>query len=194
MEYLSMEDYLAGEQTTETRHEYLGGMVFAMAGASDAHNTISLNLAAELRNALRGRPCRAFIGDMKVHFVIQRRDLFYYPDVFVTCDPRDTQPYFKEYPKVIFEVLSETTEPTDRREKFWNYTQIDSLQEYILVAQDKREVTIFRRSADWEGEIIQGEKSLELVSLKLKLRLADIYQGVAFDRLAIALKRARFKT
>jgi Uma2 family endonuclease len=181
IEFLQVEDYLAGEESSELRHEYLGGMVYAMAGASDAHNTIALNLAAELRNLLRGGPCRAFIGDMKAHIVIGGRDVFYYPDVMVTCDPRDTKPYIKEFPKLIVEVLSQTTESTDRREKFWNYTQIESLEEYILVAQDKREVTIFRRAKNWDAEILgEADQQLTISSLNLQLPLNAIYEGVAF--------------
>jgi len=181
IELLRVEDYLAGEQSSELRHEYLGGMVYAMAGASDAHNTIALNLAAELRSSLRGGSGRTFIGDMKAHIVIGGRDVFYYPDVMVTCDARDTKPYFKEFPKLIVEVLSETTENTDRREKFWNYTQIESLQEYILIAQDKREVTIFQRDKNWDAQILgESDQQLTITSLNLQLPLNAIYEGVAF--------------
>jgi Uma2 family endonuclease len=181
IEFLQVADYLDGERSSELRHEYLGGMVYAMAGASDAHNTIAGNVFAELRTRLRGAGCRAFIGDMKAHIVIGGRDVFYYPDVMVTCDARDTKPYFKEFPKLIIEVLSETTESTDRREKFWNYTQIESLEEYILVAQDKREVTVFRRAKNWDAEILgAADQQLTISSLNLQLPLNAIYEGVAF--------------
>jgi Uma2 family endonuclease len=110
---------------------------------------------------------------------VSNKEVFYYPDVMVTCDPRDPAPLFKEYPKVIVEVLSESTEGTDRREKFWNYIQIESLEEYVLAAQDKMEVTLFRRSNHWKPEVLRAAgEELELSSLKLTLSLSSIYEGV----------------
>src|SRR5262249_34537038 len=133
------------------------------------------------RTSLRGGRCRTFMSDMKVHLVIGGRDVFYYPDVFVTCDSRDTKPLFKEYPTLIVEVLSEATENTDRREKFWNYTQIESLEDYVLISQDKVEVTVFRRSTNWESEIISDpDQSLVLSALNVKLPLSVIYEGLSF--------------
>jgi len=180
-EFLTVEEYLSGEAHRETRHEYLGGMVYAMAGTSDAHNIIAGSFFAEFRNHLRGGPCRAFIADVKARLFLSSRDVFYYPDVMVTCDPRDSDRYFKRYPKVIVEVLSEGTEGTDRREKFWNYTQIESLEEYILAAQDKIEITLFRRANQWKPEVFsQPDQDLELASLNFKLPLGTIYDGVQF--------------
>ena len=141
---LTVDEYLAGELLGNDRHEYLSGVVYAMAGASSDHNTIAGNLFASLRAALRGRPCRAFISDVKLRLAISEEDVLYYPDVMVACDPRDTDPYFKRFPKVLIEVLSPQTEQTDRREKFLSYIQIETLEEYVLVAQDKLEVTVFR--------------------------------------------------
>jgi Uma2 family endonuclease len=180
-EFLSVNDYLAGEEQGEARHEYLAGMVYAMAGGSDAHNTIALSFAANLRTHLRGSPCRVFMADVKARLFVAERDVFYYPDVMVACDARDSDPYFKRYPKVLVEVLSETTENIDRREKFWNYTQVASLEAYVLAAQDKMEVTIFRRSEGWRPEILKSaDQELDLPSLKLKLPLRAIYEGVEF--------------
>jgi len=94
-----VDEYLAREQDGEVRHEYIGGALHAMAGASEEHNTISGNLFAALHAHLRGKPCRAFMVDLKVRLQIARTDIFYYPDVMVVCDPRDTDRYFKRFPR-----------------------------------------------------------------------------------------------
>jgi Uma2 family endonuclease len=178
-ELVSVADYLADEPISEFRHEYIGGEIHAMAGASEEHNAISLNLATALQSHLKGRRCRAFIHDMKVRLQIAGDDVFYYPDVMVACDPRDTDRYFKRFPTVIVEVLSPETERTDRREKFLSYQQIETLEEYVLVAQDKSEVTVFRRANQWRPEIVrQASDSLNLSSLEFSLALVDLYDGV----------------
>jgi Uma2 family endonuclease len=179
LEPISVADYLAGEPLSEVRHEYIGGTVYAMAGASEEHNTISLNVATALHSFLRGKPCRTFVNDLKVRLQIAQRDIFYYPDILVTCDPRDTDRYFKRFPKVLIEVLSDGTERIDRREKFLSYTHIETLEEYILVAQDTMEVTIFRRANQWQPEILrQPEQQLRLASLDFSLPLNSVYEGV----------------
>jgi Uma2 family endonuclease len=177
--FLSIEEYIAGEQRSDVRHEYIGGDVYAMAGGSANHNLICLNLAAAFRSHLRGGPCQVFMADVKVRHEIARDDVFYYPDVMVACDARDTDPFFKRFPKVLIEVLSETTERIDRREKFLTYTRIETLEEYILVAQDRREVTVFRRAGDWQSEVLKlAEQSLRLPSLDFSLALTAVYEGV----------------
>lgn len=176
---LSVEDYLTGEELSEVRHEFIGGAVHAMAGASEEHNVIAVNLVAALHAHLRGKPCRAYIVDLKVRLQIARTDVFYYPDVMVVCDPRDTERYFKRHPKVLIEVLSPETERTDRREKFISYLQIETLEEYVLVAQDTMEVTIFRRAQEWQPEILrQPEDCLRLPCLDFSLPLSSVYEGV----------------
>ena len=179
LDWISVEDYLEGEQASEVRHEYIGGVVYGMAGASDEHNLISGSLYSALRAHVRGGPCRAFATDAKVRLEIARDDIFYYPDVMVACDPRDTDRFFKRFPKVLIEVLSDTTERTDRREKFLSYTQIETLEEYVLVAQDKMEITVFRRAGQWQPEILrQPEQTLRLASLDFSLPLSAVYEGV----------------
>jgi Uma2 family endonuclease len=97
----------------------------------------------------------------------------------VTCDPRDTNRYFKLYPKTLIEVLSETTEAIDRREKFLSYRQIDTFEEYVLVAQDKMEVTVFRRANDWLPEVLrETDRALSLPSLDFTLPLKRVYESV----------------
>ena len=176
---VTVEDYLSGELRSETRHEYMGGSVYAMAGAGEEHNAVAGNLFATLHAHLRGKPCRVFFVDMKVRLLITRTDIFYYPDLMVACDPRDTDRYFKRYPKVLIEVLSPDTERTDRREKFLSYTGIETLEEYVLVAQDRLEVTVFRRNRQWQPEIFRRpEEALELASLGFAVQLDVIYEGV----------------
>src|ERR1700692_4715237 len=142
-ERVSVEDYLAGEGRSAVRHEYVGGMRYAKAGASDEHITLCMNLAFALRTHLGGGLCRVKMSEGKARLRLADEDLFYYPDVMVACDPRDTDRYFKRYPKVLVEVVSESTEAIDRREKFLSYRQIETLEEYVLVAQDRIEVTVF---------------------------------------------------
>jgi Uma2 family endonuclease len=117
---LSPDEYLQLEADSPIKHEYIDGEVYAMAGASDTHVTIALNLAALLRSHVRGSGCRVYIADMKAR--IEARDRFYYPDVMVTCDPRDqATATYKRFPKLVVEVLSDSTEAFDRGDKFTDY-------------------------------------------------------------------------
>lgn len=178
-EYISVADYLAAEEKSDTRHEYLGGLVYAMAGETRAHNEIVQNLLIDLRRHLKGGPCKLYVGSIRVNFHIREDEYYYYPDLIVTCDKRDTHPRFIRHPKLIIEVLSEGTKRVDRREKFFAYTGIESLEEYILVAQDRREVTLFRRANGWKAETISGARaSLPIKSLATRLPLTAIYEGI----------------
>jgi len=177
---MSVADYLASEEASEVKHEYIGGAIHAMSGASTPHNTIAGNIFAALRTKLRGGPCRVFIENVKVRLEASREDVFYYPDVVVSCHPTGVQPQFVMLPTLIVEVLSPSTETIDRREKKMNYLQVQTLQEYVLVAQDRRELTIFRRSTGWQGEIFTAPESLvEFRSIQQAMTLAEIYEDVA---------------
>ena len=174
---IGVEDYLAGELKSEIRHEYIGSLVYAMAGTSKVHNRICLNLSFALSSHLRGKPWQVFMENLKLRLRIANEDIFYYPDVVVTCDSRYTDEYYVNFPKVLIEVLSPDTERIDRREKFSSYTQIESLEEYILVAQDQTEVTVFRRSNNWRPEVInQPSQQLRIESLGFAVPLSAIYQ------------------
>ena len=176
---VSVADYLAGEESSDVRHDFIGGAIHAMAGASEDHNLVAGNLFAALHSHLRGKPCRAYMADLKVRLEIARTDIFYYPEVMVAGDPRDTERYFKRHPKVLIEVLSPNTERIDRREKFLSYIQIETLEEYVLAAQDTMEVTLFRRANQWQPEILrQPEQQLRLASLEFSLPLSTVYEGV----------------
>ncbi len=178
-EFVSVADYLVAEEASAIRHEYLGGLVYAMAGETLAHNQISQNLLLQLRRKTKGGPCRTFISDVRVNFQLRTDEYYYYPDLVVTCDKRDTHPRFVQYPKLIIEVLSESTERVDKREKFFAYTSIPSLEEYVLVAQDRKEVTVFRKANDWKAEPFSGSKAkVGLAALKLTIPFTAIYEGV----------------
>ena len=179
LRFISVEEYLAGEESSDVKHEYVGGAVYAMAGTTRTHNTIGGNLHGELRTHLRGGPCQAYTNDVKVRLLIRGEDLFYYPDVMVGCDPRDTDEHFLRFPKLIVEVLSPSTERLDRREKFWSYLTIPTLEEYVLIAQESPAATIHRRRTDWQPETVIGvDSTLHLESVGLSLPLRVLYENV----------------
>jgi Uma2 family endonuclease len=145
--YLSPVEYLQGEETSPIKHEYRDGEVYAMAGASNTHVIITLNIASLLRNHLRGRGCQAYIADTKAH--IESINTYYYPDVIVSCDQKDKAfNNFLRYPCLIIEVLSPTTEAFDRGDKFADYRNLESLEEYVLISQTRVNVEIFRRNSE----------------------------------------------
>jgi Uma2 family endonuclease len=178
-DFVSVQEYLDAEATSRVRHEYLGGLVYAMAGETLVHNLISQNLLFNIRRKTKGGPCRVFISDIRVNFHLNTDEYFYYPDIVVTCEKRDTHPRFVRHPKLIIEVLSESTERIDKREKFFAYTGIESLHEYVLVGQANREVVLFRRRNGWKAEKISGAKAaLKLESIGIRIPFSAIYEGV----------------
>ena len=174
--FISVEEYLEGEQYTEVRHEYFDGRVSAMAGASDSHELIAGNIFAALHAHLKGKPCQVFKDGMKLRLQLMSRDLFNYPDIMVVCNPADAHRFFREKPSLLIEVLSED-ENKDLVEKYFAYQRISSLEEYVVVSQDKAkpEIRIFRRAEGWEpGETHHaGEFTLRSVSLTIKV--SDVY-------------------
>lgn len=178
-DFVTVADYLASEESSDVRHEYLGGMVYAMAGVTRPHNQIAQNLTFNLRQHLRGGPCKIYMSDIRVNFKIREDEYYYYPDIVVTCDPRDTHERFVRFPKLIVEVSSSSTERVDRREKFLAYTTIESLEEYILVPQTGSGFTVFRRANGWRVEKISGDNAdLTSASLQVTLPRVAIYEGV----------------
>jgi Uma2 family endonuclease len=174
---LSVEDYLAGEEAGELRHEYIDGQVYAMTGASDRHGLIVSNLVAALRPLVRGRGCQLFSNDMKIHLRIADQDIFYYPDLLLSCDADDRETYFRTKPCMIVEVLSEATERIDRREKFLVYTTLPSLQDYLLMSQTQRMVWHYRRARGWTAEVLT-DGDLTLDSLDARLPLGLIFEEI----------------
>ncbi len=181
--FFSVEEYLELEQTSDIRHEYFAGEVFAMAGGSKEHNIISGNVYSRLRSRLRGSSCNVFMSDMKVRINLanENQTIFYYPDVIVSCDTEDQDRYFLNYPCLIIEVLSPSTETIDRREKLLNYRSLASLKEYVLISQDQVKVEVYRQDEkrNWTIQtLINRDDKLHLDSVGLILEMTDIYEDV----------------
>jgi Uma2 family endonuclease len=177
--YLSAEDYLQVEARSTMKHEYIDGETFVMAGATDAHATITLNLATLLRAYLRGSPCRVYVSDMKVR--VDAANSFFYPDVFVTCDSRDvSEQLIKRHPTVIIEVLSKSTAVYDYSAKFGYYQQLESLQEYVLIKPDCMAVDVFRRDAEnqWLLYAFTAGNEVALTSIDFCCAITELYEDV----------------
>ncbi|HEV3119023.1 MAG TPA: Uma2 family endonuclease [Gemmataceae bacterium] len=181
---LSPQEYLAQERLASFRSEYLRGEVFAMAGASYEHTLIKDNLAGEARNQLKNGPCHVLTSDMRVK--VDATGLYTYPDVAVVCD----EPQFEDAavdtllnPRAIVAVLSDSTEKYDRGAKFGHYRQLASLQEYVLVAQDRPLVERYVRQPDgsWLLMAFEGMSQVfAFTSVPVHIPLAEIYSGVTF--------------
>jgi Uma2 family endonuclease len=177
--YVSSVDYLEAEQTSSIKHEYQRGLVYAMAGASNTHVLIAVNWVAMLRNHVRGSGCRIYTSDTKVH--INPAESYYYPDLAVSWDQRDREfKDFLRYPCLIVEVLSATTEAFDRGDKFEDYRNIESLQEYVLVSQTRQRVECFRRNAEGQWVLYPyGKKDeIHLASVDFRCAVVDVYEDV----------------
>jgi Uma2 family endonuclease len=175
---LSTEDYLANEERAEVRHEYVDGFVQAMVGCTARHNLIASAMLSNVRAHLKGSECRVFMSDMKV----RAGNAFYYPDVVVSCRPIAPKAVYLSEPVLIVEVLSETTEARDRLEKWIAYRSLASLREYVLLAQDRPAIDVYRRTQDGWVEINFGEaEDLELTSIELKLPLSELYAELPPD-------------
>jgi len=176
---MSVPGYLALEESSSVRHEFAGGEIHAMSDGSRAHNTIAGNIFAKLRAGLRGGPCQVFMADFKVRLEIAGEDIFYYPDVVVSCHDAAGESHFTRKPTLIVEVLSPTTENIDRPEKQINYRQAASLEEYVVVAQDRREVTVFRRATGWQGDSFTApESTVDFRSIRQSMTLSEVYESV----------------
>lgn len=182
IERFTPDQYLAMERAAQYKSEYIDGEIIAMAGASEPHNLIVTNIVIELGVQLRGRPCRIYTSDMRVD--VRESGLYAYPDVIALCEPilSDDQQDNLRNPTVIIEVLSKSTEPYDRGKKFMKYRRIESLLEYVLVAQDKTQVEHYVRQPNggWllsESTTLGGE--IYLSSIDSHLKLSAIYDKVS---------------
>lgn len=178
LQKLTVEEYLEAEKDGTVRHEYIDGEIYAMSGESKRHNLVTNNLNASLRQRLRGGPCQVFIVDVKVY--IRSVNVFYYPDIVVACDPADDHEYYVTRPVLVVEVESPSTSAIDRREKLMTYRKLDSLREYLLLAQDAISATVFRREQDgsWSSEELAAGQELHLESVDLTINLSALYDGV----------------
>src|SRR5436190_21922975 len=179
---VSVEDYLAGELASPVKHEYLGGVVFAMAGGRNAHNIIKVNVVGSLYGRLRGRPCRPFDSDTKIRIHLPTQMRFYYPDVSVICRPNPQDDSFQDEPAAIFEVLSHRTRRVDLGEKKDAYLTIPCLAVYVLLEQETASAIVYRRTAQgFVREVYEGlDAVIPLGEIEAALPLAEVYGGVEF--------------
>lgn len=177
------EEYLAWEREAEFKSEYLRGEIYAMSGASLNHNIISSNLTREIGNGLKGRPCLAFVSDMKVQ--IDAADAYFYPDLSGLCgklefhdDRQDTC----RNPQFIIEIISDRTESYDRGKKFFSYQMLPSLKEYVLVSQKMAAVEVYRKDGDrWIYQLLKGmDAVLKLESVGCEVPFDEIFRNVEF--------------
>jgi len=177
------EEYLELERAAEFKSEYLDGQIYAMGGASPSHAAITFNLYVQVGTQLKP-PCRGFSNDMKVQ--TSYTGLYAYPDLIVVCG----EPVFRDKrgdvllnPKVIFEVLSPSTEIYDRTEKFFRYQMLESFTDYVLIVQSEPRIEHFARhpNSGWQFNLVKGiENRLVVASIDCTLELARIYNGIEF--------------
>lgn len=182
---LTPEEYLAAEEQSPVKHEYMDGEVYAMAGTTDNHNAIAGNFYILIRSHLRGMDCQVYFADIKAK--IESKNRFYYPDLLVTCDVRDRETStYKGFPKLIIEVLSDSTEKFDRGDKFNDYQALASLEEYVLVSSQHQRIEIFRRKHQfWQYQtydLDQPDFNLETIGLDVKI--ADVYEDVVLESMS----------
>jgi Uma2 family endonuclease len=179
---VSVEDYLERELISPIKHEYMGGVIHAMAGARNVHNDIAGNVFAALHTRLRGKPCRPYNSDTKVRIHLPTHIRFYYPDALVTCRPNRPTESFQDDPAVVIEVLSRSTRRLDQGEKKDAYLTIPRLSVYVLVEQETAAAVVFRRTANgFVREVYQGlDAVLPLSEIGVELPLADMYEAVEF--------------
>lgn len=177
-------EYLALERSSGLRHEFVDGFAYAMAGGEPEHARLALSIGAELRQLLRGGPCRAFSSDLKVR--VPASGNAYYADVAVVCGPvaRDlVDPLAVTNPTMLVEVLSPSTELFDRGEKFADYRGFASLQHYVMVTVGRRRIEHYRRNPDatWTLTVAVAGESIALPELGGRLAVDDVYEGDAVD-------------
>lgn len=181
--HISPQEYLTLERASPVRHAYYRGEMFAMSGASQAHNTINLNLASALNRQLVGGPCQAYVNDMRVK--VSATGLYTYPDTVVACAEQafeDSQVDTLLNPTIISEVLSDSTEAYDRGQTFAQYKKLESLREYVLIAQDRVCVEHYLRQGEqWILTTFEYlADTLELSTVGCRVALKDIYDRVVF--------------
>jgi Uma2 family endonuclease len=174
---LTVEEYLELEESATVRHEYVGGEIFAMVGATKRHNRIIGNIFGHLWGAARGGDCRVYTEGVKLRVA---DDVIYYPDVMVACGPRGDDPIIEDDPCLVVEAASPSTESTDRREKLAAYKRMPNLRGYLIVAQDRRWVESHLRGEDnsWRRGDLVDDGRFVVPCPETTLTLAEIYEGV----------------
>jgi Uma2 family endonuclease len=172
------EEYLRLEDLAKDRHEFVDGWMFLMAGGTVQHSQIALRLASKLLEATEGTDCEVVNSDVK----LQIEDVYYYPDVMLSCQEDRLERRLFRQPCAVFEVLSESTEPIDRGEKLLRYRTIPSLKIYVLLAQDTARAEVYRRldvdDGSWRYDVLEGDAVLEVPYVDLKVIVSSLYRGV----------------
>jgi Uma2 family endonuclease len=182
LHHVSVDEYLTGELESPVKHEYLGGVVYAMTGARNLHNLIATNAVVALGIRLRGKPCRPFNSDTKIRVRLPKQVRFYYPDASVICRSNPPTDSYQDEPIVLVEVISERTRRVDEVEKRDAYLSIGSLGVYLLVEQSRPTVIAYRRAGEGFAEqLYQGLQAvIPLPEIGIELPLAEIYEAVEF--------------
>src|SRR5215469_16243444 len=179
---MSVEDYLTLDRSsTEARYEYIDGYVYMLAGGTADHSAISINLTSLLHNQLRNSHCRVYNSDLKVRLPHNR---YVYPDASVSCDQRDRGSIdIVQFPRLIVEVLSSSTEAYDRGRKFAYYRSCSTVQEYVLIDTQRQAVEVYRRQSDilWTLHPFGPGDQVELASLNLSFPIAEHYDGIGLQ-------------
>lgn len=186
--YMTPEEYLDWEEEQPLKYGYIDGEIYDMTGGTIPHNDIAVNLTTLLKTYLRGKGCKVLMADAKVG--ASKKGPFHYPDVIVTCDPRDQKARkVIYYPCLIVEVLSPSTEAFDRGDKFKHYRQISTLKEYVLVSADKMSIDCYRLNEKNKWELTSynldemnlspEEVEIELTSINYSCPLSSLYEEVA---------------
>lgn len=184
--WISPEEYLAGERVSEIKHEYIAGEVYAMTGASINHGRIISALMRLFGNHLADTPCEVFAADIKV----KADNNFFYPDVIVDCERKNGDDYITESPLIIIEVLSKSTRKLDQTLKRLAYQGLSSLQEYVLVEQDFVDIEVCRRGNHWQPEHYYLGDQVYFAALDLYLPVEVIYARVANEDMQAFLQTA----
>jgi len=174
---MTLDEYLAFEEASDVKHEFVDGFVYAMSGTHSRHGRIVGNLSGHLWMAARGGLCRIYSNDLKVR---APRNRIYYPDVMSVCAPRDDDGLIVEDPCLLVEVTSPSTSRTDHREKLDAYRKLSSLRTYLIVEQNRREVHRWWRApgGKWQHELLVDSGAVSVPCPELTLTLDEIYEGV----------------
>jgi Uma2 family endonuclease len=176
VDYISEQEYLEDEKLREIKHEYFDGEIFAMSGATRNHQRLTGNTLVKFANHLNGTPYEAFSSDMKVR--ADNGNKYFYPDVVVSCTKGDSNNHFEEFPRLIVEVLSNSTRKFDKNLKRLVYQNIPTLEEYVLIEQDRVEIEVFRKSEGWQATYYYIDDDITFTSIDLTIPVLEIYQRV----------------
>jgi Uma2 family endonuclease len=178
--HLSVVDYFGFEDASDVRHEYIRGRMYAMVGASDRHELLVLNVAALLHGHVLAT-CQVFASNMRLRIQAGEDELYYYPDVLVSCDATDRHRRYREKPILLVEVLSPSTERIDRAEKLPEYKKLASVEEVVLMRQDAMVLEVCRRRTSWQREFLRADDDLTFEAVGLDVPVSRLYRGVDVD-------------